>query len=135
MDRYLSCEFHAYLPYSAGGCQQYLLSQRRRKVLKSGEEGGHCMLKWVLCGHFLGINIHQRIKKHEILDCDLEILKIALQQPKADWCVVDSPIKQTNEFVLFAFLLFTAKKKIRSFFWRISGAPILLSVLSDLYQW
>ena len=68
MDRYLSCEFHAYLPYSAGGCQQYLLSQRRRKVLKSG--GGHCVLKWVLCGHFLAINIHQRIKNHEILDCD-----------------------------------------------------------------
>ena len=29
---------------------------------------------------------------------------------KEDWRVVDSPKKRTNEFVLFAFLLFTAKK-------------------------
>ena len=29
---------------------------------------------------------------------------------KADWRAIDSPIKQTNEFVLFAFLLFTANK-------------------------
>jgi len=27
---------------------------------------------------------------------------------KADWCVVDSAKKRTNEFVFFAFLLFTA---------------------------
>ena len=31
-------------------------------------------------------------------------------KPKADWRAVDSPKKQTNEFVLFAFLLFTANK-------------------------
>ena len=29
---------------------------------------------------------------------------------KADWSAVDSPKKRTNEFVLFAFLLFTANK-------------------------
>ena len=31
-------------------------------------------------------------------------------KPKADWRAVDSPKKRTNEFVLFAFLLFTANK-------------------------
>ena len=29
---------------------------------------------------------------------------------KADWCAIDSPKKQIDEFVLFAFLLFTANK-------------------------
>ena len=29
---------------------------------------------------------------------------------KADWHATDSPKKQTDEFVLFAFLLFTANK-------------------------
>jgi hypothetical protein len=29
---------------------------------------------------------------------------------KADWRAIDSPQKQTNEFVLFAFLLFTVNK-------------------------
>ena len=29
---------------------------------------------------------------------------------KADWRAIDSPKKRTNEFVLFAFLLFTANK-------------------------
>ena len=55
-------------------------------------------------------------------------------KPKADWHAVDSPEKRMNEFVLFAFLLFTANKT-NSFirFWgRIYGAPKLLSVLSDL---
>ena len=40
----------------------------------------------------------------------LQILLKGQTKPKADWCAVDSPIKQTNEFVLFAFLLFTANK-------------------------
>ena len=31
-------------------------------------------------------------------------------KPKADWCAVDSPIKRTNELVLFAFLHFTPIK-------------------------
>ena len=31
-------------------------------------------------------------------------------KPKADWLAVDSPKKQTDKFVLFTFLLFTAKK-------------------------
>ena len=31
-------------------------------------------------------------------------------KPKADWCAINSPKKWTNEFVLFAFLLFTANK-------------------------
>ena len=31
-------------------------------------------------------------------------------KPKADWHAVDSPKKRANEFVLFAFLLFTANK-------------------------
>ena len=31
-------------------------------------------------------------------------------KPKAHWRAVDSPKKRTNEFVLFAFLLFTANK-------------------------
>ena len=35
-------------------------------------------------------------------------------KPKADWRAVDSPKKRTNEFVLFAFLLFTANKSISS---------------------
>ena len=55
---------------------------------------------------------------------------------KAYWRAVDSPKKQTNEFVLFAFLLFTANKT-NSFFrflGRIYGTPKLLSVLSDLYE-
>ena len=30
--------------------------------------------------------------------------------PKADWRTIDSSKKQTGEFVLFAFLLFTANK-------------------------
>jgi hypothetical protein len=34
---------------------------------------------------------------------------------KADWRAVDSPKKRTNEFVLFAFFLFTANKTNRSF--------------------
>jgi hypothetical protein len=49
---------------------------------------------------------------------------------------VDSPKKQTNQFILFAFLLFIANKSnlfVRSFFGRIYGTPILLLVLSDLY--
>ena len=29
---------------------------------------------------------------------------------KADWCAIDSPKKRTDEFVLFAFLPFTANK-------------------------
>ena len=29
---------------------------------------------------------------------------------KADWRAIDSPKKQTDEFILFAFLLFTANK-------------------------
>ena len=29
---------------------------------------------------------------------------------KADWCTIDSPKKRMDEFVLFAFLLFTANK-------------------------
>ena len=29
---------------------------------------------------------------------------------KADWHAIDSPKKRTDEFVLFAFLLFTANK-------------------------
>ena len=29
---------------------------------------------------------------------------------KADWRAIDSPKKRTDEFVLFAFLLFTANK-------------------------
>ena len=44
--------------------------------------------------------------------------------PKADLRAIDSPKKRTDEFVLFAFLLFTSKKKNHSFgfFWRIYGA-------------
>ena len=55
-------------------------------------------------------------------------------KPKADWRAVDSPKKQTNEFVLFAFLLFMANKTnfFVRFFGRIYGAPNLLLVLSDL---
>ena len=52
---------------------------------------------------------------------------------KADWRTVDSSKKGTNEFVLFAFLLFTANitNSFCSFFGRIYAKPILLSVLSD----
>ena len=38
---------------------------------------------------------------------------------KADWQALDSPKKQTDEFVLFAFLLFMATNHIRLFvFWK-----------------
>ena len=47
-------------------------------------------------------------------------------KPKAD-----SPKKRTNEFVLFAFHS-KQNKFVGSIFGRIYGAPILLSVLSDL---
>ena len=36
---------------------------------------------------------------------------------KADWRAIDSPNKRTDEFVLFAFLLFTANKSNSSVFW------------------
>ena len=54
-------------------------------------------------------------------------------KPKADWHAVDSPKKQMNEFVLFAFLLFTANKT-NSLIWSLgeSMAPKLLLALSDL---
>ena len=43
---------------------------------------------------------------------------------KADWCAIDSPKKQTDEFVLFAFLLFTANKSNSSIrFLGESAAP------------
>ena len=53
---------------------------------------------------------------------------------KADWRAIDSPKKQTDEFVLFAFLLFTANKSnlFVLFLGESTGAPILLSVLSDI---
>ena len=31
-------------------------------------------------------------------------------KPKSDWRAIDSPKKQTNKFILFAFLLFMANK-------------------------
>ena len=43
----------------------------------------------------------------------MSVLKSASKgqiKPKADWHIIDSPKKQTNEFVLFAFLLFTVNK-------------------------
>ena len=54
---------------------------------------------------------------------------------KADWRAIDSPKKQTDEFVLFAFLLFKANKSNLSvrFLGGIYGAPICFSVLSYLY--
>ena len=54
-------------------------------------------------------------------------------KPKADWRAVDSPKKQTNKFVFFAFSLFTANKT--NSFLRFLGesmVPILLLVLSDV---
>ena len=45
----------------------------------------------------------------EPLSCKEIIIKGQIK-PKADWRAVDSPKKRTNEFVLFAFLLFTANK-------------------------
>ena len=56
-------------------------------------------------------------------------------KPKAKWRAVDSPKKRTKQFVLFVFLLFTAKKInlfARSFFGRMYCTPILLLFLSDL---
>ena len=52
-------------------------------------------------------------------------------KPKTDWRAVDSSKKRTNEFVLFAFLLFTANKS-NSFFWRFYGSPICFLKLTDL---
>ena len=55
-------------------------------------------------------------------------------KPKADCRAIDSHKKWINEFVLFAFLLSQQTKQIHSFvFGRIYSAPILLSVLSDIY--
>ena len=54
---------------------------------------------------------------------------------KAIYGLLTSPKKQTDEFVLFAFLLFIASKSNSSgFFGRIYGSPICFLVLSDL-QW
>ena len=52
-------------------------------------------------------------------------------KPKADWRAVDSPKKRTNEFLLFAFLLFTAKETLLVFWENLRRANLLL-VLSDL---
>ena len=53
---------------------------------------------------------------------------------KAIYGLLTSPKKRTGEFVLFAFLFFTANKSNSSvrFFLRIWGAPICFSVLPDL---
>ena len=40
-------------------------------------------------------------------------------KPKADWCAVDSPKTRTKEFVLFAFLLFTANNSFMYLTFRI----------------
>ena len=54
---------------------------------------------------------------------------------KADWRIIDSPKKKrTDKFVLFALLHGKHIKFVRSFFWRIYGAPICFLVLSDLHQ-
>ena len=53
-------------------------------------------------------------------------------KPKADLRAVGSPKKWTNEFVLFAFLLFTANKTNSFIHFFSSSALELLSVLSDL---
>ena len=48
-------------------------------------------------------------------------------KPKADWGTVDSPEKQTNGIVFFAFLLLQQTKQIFSFlFWEISRRANLL---------
>ena len=53
---------------------------------------------------------------------------------KADWRATDSLKKQTDEFVLFAFLLFTANKSNSSirFFGRIYVPSICFLKLIDL---
>ena len=53
---------------------------------------------------------------------------------KAIYGQLTSPKKGTDEFLLFAFLLFTANKSNSSvcFFGRIYGAPICLRKLTDL---
>ena len=52
---------------------------------------------------------------------------------KANWCAIDSPKKQTDEFVLFAFLPFTANKSNSSIrFLGESTARQSFLVLSDL---
>ena len=46
---------------------------------------------------------------------------------KADWCAIDFPKKRTDEFVLFAFLLFTVNKSNSSVcFWENLGLANLL---------
>ena len=46
------------------------------------------------------------------MDCTYLYLKLRKGQliSKADWRAIDSPKKRKNEFVLFAFLFFTANK-------------------------
>ena len=52
---------------------------------------------------------------------------------KADWRTVDSPKKPTDEFVLLAFLLFTANKSNSSVgFWENLRRDNLLSKLTGL---
>ena len=46
---------------------------------------------------------------HKYMACNIRHTKGKIK-PKADWRAVDSPKKQINEFVLFAFLLFTTNK-------------------------
>ena len=68
--------------------------------------------------------------------CTYLYLKLSKGQliSKADWRAIDSPKKRTGEFVLFAFLFFTANKSNSSvrFFWRIYGSPICFLKLTDL---
>ena len=53
---------------------------------------------------------------------------------KADWRAMDSPKKQTDEFVFVCFFTLHGKqiKFVRSIFGRIYGAPICFSKLTDL---
>ena len=55
---------------------------------------------------------------------------------KAIYGLLTSPKKRTDEFVLFAFLLFMANKSNLSvcFFWRIYGLQICFLKLTILYQ-
>ena len=58
--------------------------------------------------HSVSPNPHKQKFLKNLSDC-FRLSKGQIK-PKADSCAVDSPKRQTNEFVLFAFLLFTANK-------------------------
>ena len=62
-------------------------------------------MKGTACNSLIYVNLKDYILLTSKIYCTKGQIK-----PKTDWRAVDSPKKQTNEFVLFVFLLFMANK-------------------------